>query len=310
MEQGNPQDQLEADPPPAPAARPAVKRPKIQKYDGVVSEVIRETPDTVTLVLETGKEPHEYEAGHFLTVDPHQYPILAGYTAFLEDQKKRKEPPRAYSMCSAPHEKYVAFTVKEELYVSGSTKYPPLLSPLLVRMTAGTPMIFTGFTGPYTLPRDVESRTDHVLHVCAGSGIVPNYSIIKYSLREHPKIRHTLVYSNRTWDDIIYRDALTALAAQHPDRLRIVHTLTREKNPDRFGADVRTGRVDLTLLQEVTPDPSAAIAVTCGPGLSTFEKAAAREKGETPAPRFLETVLDALEALGITKDRLVKESYG
>jgi len=73
-------------------------------------------------------------------------------------------------------------TVKEERYVTGLTQYPPLLSPLLVkRIPRGTRLIVTGFTGPYTLPDDIESKTDHVVHVCAGSGSVPNFAILKYA---------------------------------------------------------------------------------------------------------------------------------
>ena len=79
----------------------------------MVADVIRETPDTTTLVLFTGNERLEYEAGHFLTVDPHQFEGLERFVSFLEDLKGKKEPPRAYSMSSAPHECYIAITVKE-----------------------------------------------------------------------------------------------------------------------------------------------------------------------------------------------------
>ena len=98
----------------------------------MVADVIVETPDTATLVLFTGNERLDYLPGHFLTIDPHQFEGLERFIAFLEDLKGRKEPPRAYSMASSPHEKYLAVTVKEERYVTGLTQYPPLLSPLLV----------------------------------------------------------------------------------------------------------------------------------------------------------------------------------
>ena len=52
--------------------------------------------------------------------------------------KGKREPPRAYSMCSSPHERYLAVTVKEERYLSGTTKFPPLLSPLLRSETSTT----------------------------------------------------------------------------------------------------------------------------------------------------------------------------
>src|SRR5436189_470220 len=196
---------------------------RIKELEVMVADVVVETPDTSTLVFFTGNDHLEYVAGHFLTIDPHQFESLERFIAFFEDGKGKKEPPRAYSMCSAPHERYLAVTAKEERYVSGQTKYPPLLSPLLVRRTVrGMKMTITGFTGPYTLPDDVESQTDHVVHVCAGSGSVPNFAILKHALSHHGRLRHTLVYSNKTWDDVIYRRALEALAARHPDRLRVI----------------------------------------------------------------------------------------
>ena len=123
----------------------------------MVADVIVETPDTSTLVLFTGNDRLDYKAGHFLTIDPHQFEALDRFTCFLEHLKGKAEPPRAYSMCSAPHERYLAVTVKEERFVPNVTKYPPLLSPLLVKRTVrGMGLVVTGFTGPYTLPADVD----------------------------------------------------------------------------------------------------------------------------------------------------------
>jgi 3-ketosteroid 9alpha-monooxygenase subunit B len=158
---------------------------RIKELEKMVADVIVETPDTTTLVLFTGNDRLEYRAGHFLTIDPHQFEALERFLAFLEDPKGRKEPPRAYSLSSAPHERHLAVTVKEERYVSGVAQFPPLLSPLLVKRTVkGMRPVVTGFTGPYTLPSDVEPQTDHIVHICAGSGSVPNYSILKFAL-EH-----------------------------------------------------------------------------------------------------------------------------
>ena len=215
-------------------------------------------------------------------------------------------------MSSAPHEKHLAFTVKEERYTSGSTKYPPLLSPLLVRRTArGARLTVTGFTGPYTLPEDIGTRTDHIVHVCAGSGIVPNYSILKHALRHHPNLRHTLVYSNRTWTDTIFGRELNELEAEHGDRLRVVHTLTRQPAGAAAPArEVRSGRVSATLLREVIEDPAACRVFLCGPAVSTWDKKAAREQGREPAPRFLEGALAALEEIGVPKAHVTRESYG
>jgi ferredoxin-NADP reductase len=171
-------------------------------------------------------------------------------------------------------------------------------------------LVVTGFTGPYTLPDDVMSQTDHLVHVCAGSGSVPNLSILKFALAHHPTLRHTFIYSNKTWSDVIYRETLAKLAAAHPDRLTVVHCLTREQDPAVFGPGMRKGRVDTALLAELIPDPTACLVYLCGPGISKFDREAAREQGTTPQPRFIEAALTSLQTVGVPGKRIKRESYG
>lgn len=293
---------------PASAALPGRKR--VREHEAVVADVLRETRDTVTIVLDLD-ERAEYAAGHFLTIDPHQFEELQDLVAYFEEVKRRREPVRAYSMCSSPLEPRVAVTVKEERYVRGTTRYPPILSPYLVRRVApGLPMRVVGFTGAYVLPPDVEDRTDHLVHVVAGSGSVPNYAILKYALAAHRGLRHTFVYANKTWDDVIFRDALLVLEERFPDRLHVVHAITREERAERHGPGVRRGRVTPELLREVIPDPAACLVYACGPANGPFERAAARERGEAPAPRFIESVLASLAEIGVPKDRVKTEAWG
>lgn len=292
-----------------PTAAPGRKR--IKKLEVMVADVIRETPEAATLLLFTGNDRLEYQAGHFLTIDPHQFPAIARFTAYFEDVKGRREPQRAYSLSSAPHEDYLAITVKEEAYTSGVTAYPPLLSPLLVfRTPRGTRMTVTGFSGPYVLPDDIEAQTDHLVHVCAGSGSVPNFSILKSALAQDLRLRHTFVYGNKTFEDIIFRRQLEDLAGEHPDRVTLVHALSREPEAERHGPGYRSGRVDEALLRELIPDPGSVVVFACGPGISTWDRRRAKEESTEPRPRFLESVLAALESLGVPAERVHNESYG
>ena len=285
-------------------------RQRLREFEVRVTEVIWETADSVTLVFDAGDEPMDYKAGQFLSIRPQQIEVLKGIAAYFEEAKGKKEPARAYSMTSAPHEP-LAITIKEELFVSGTTKYPPLLSPFLVwGVRTGMTLKVTGFGGPYALPADIESETDHIVHICAGSGIVPNYSIVKDALHRNLKLRHTLIYGNKTWEDVIFRDAFARLAAAHPDRLRVVHTLSREQPTAAMAGDVRYGRVGAELIGEFCPEPRAIRVFTCGPANGPFERKAAREKGEELKPRFLETTLESLNAVGVPKEHVHRESYG
>ena len=274
-----------------------------------VVHVRRDTPDTTTLFMSAGDGPIEYQAGHFCTIDPHQFGELEHFTAYLEDQKGQREKPRAYSMASAPHEEHLAITIKEERYESGETPYPPLLSPLLTYyIQEGRQLVISGFTGAYTFPADVCERTEHIVHVCAGSGIVPNRSLIKESLHRGDPLRHTLLFSNKTRGDVIYFEEFEELRTQYPDQLDVIHCITREDPSGIRGA--RQGRISGELLREVAPDPSKVMAYSCGPGITPYERRAARAKGETPEPRFVENMVALLQEHGLDKKQIRQESWG
>ncbi len=286
-------------------------RSRIKELEVMVSEVKWEAPDTVTLVLFTGNDKLNYEPGNFLTIAPQQFGALERWVAYLQDLKGKKEPPRAYSLASSPDEKYIAITVKEERYTSGVTQYPPLLSPILaLRTPPGTKMVVTGFTGPYKLTDEICQQNDEIVHICAGSGIVPSFSIIKHDLRVNENLKHTLVYSNKKHEDIIFDQDLAELQRQFPDRLKVIHTLTREDDPSSFGQDIRGGRISKALLDEALVTPERRVVFVCGPDHHPWQKKEAKEKGETLPPSFLQSALGFLDELGVTKDQITKESYG
>lgn len=288
-----------------------VERVKPRPIELCVEERVMESPDTVTLVFATTPETLSYRAGQFLTIDPRQFAACRPALAYLEHQKGKREMPRAYSMASAPHEPRLAITIKEESYEPGTHPHPPLLSPFLVHACfPGVRMTAVGFTGPYTLPPDVEQRTGHILHIVAGSGAVPNYSMLKDSLHRHPKLRHTFLSSNRSWADICFRDSLLALERAHPDRLKVINTLTRQEDFSGTTGTVRQGRVTAALLEELLPDPGTAFAYVCGPAITAWERRAALESKTAATPRFLESTLQLLLARGLTPDRVKRESYG
>jgi ferredoxin-NADP reductase len=71
-----------------------------------------------------------------------------------------------------------------------------------------------------------------------------------------------LLYSSRSYGEIIYRDELARLAATG-EGLRVVHTLTRGAPVDWHGY---RRRIDREMLAEVAPDPRLWPQVfVCGP---------------------------------------------
>ena len=69
-----------------------------------------------------------------------------------------------------------------------------------------------------------------------------------------------LLFSSRSWDDVIYRDELERLDG---NGLRVVHALTRSQPPGWTGY---ARRVDAEMLAEVGPDPAERpLVYVCGP---------------------------------------------
>lgn len=276
----------------------------VGRFETVVREVVRETADAVTLVLDPGQEV-AYRAGQFLSIDPHALEATRERAREVEERKGRKERPRAYSLASAPHEAHLAITVKAE----EEGAYPSVLSPWLVDgARPGDRIPVTGFSGLYTIPDELPAGA-HVVHLCAGSGIVPNWSMIKDALHRELPYPQTLVFSNRKWSDVLFARPLTELAAKKRDRLEVVHALTRECTaPD--GVRVVPRRIDAELLRELIPDLGNAWFFVCGPSVPTWERQAARARGEKPAPRFLECLKSVLtDELGIDRRRVWSEGW-
>lgn len=272
-------------------------------FEAVIRDVLPETPDTVTLLLEIA-DPPPYRAGQFLSIDPLQMPALAPLAGELAEKKGRKERPRAYSLASAPHEPLVAITVKED----PPGEFPALLSPWLVHQAKpGDRLPCIGFSGFYCLPDDLAADT-HVVHLCAGSGIVPNFGILKDAVHRGLPQHHTLLYSSRRWEDVIFREGLTMLPRTHGGQVKVVHALTRDQAAPP-ATTVHPARIDDRLIRDHVPDLAKALFLLCGPSIPTHEKRAAKARGETPPPRFLESTKALLEGLGVDRKHILSEGW-
>ena len=286
------------------------RRRKVREIQAVVADVREETHDAASLLLDIGDEERDYKAGQFITIDPHQFGFLEQVIAYLEEVKGTREKPRAYSMGSAPHEPHILITVKEEQFWPGESKYPPVLSPPLSRhCPPGTTLTISGFTGPYAIPQDAGQKADTVLHLCAGSGIVPNFGLIKDSIHRGDDLHHVLLYSSKTRSDIFYYDQFAALAAAHSEQLTVLHSLTRE-DPHQIEPASRKGRLDAELIKSYVKDLDRTLVYCCGPGVLPWERKEARERDEEPAPKFVETMIQILHELGFDKRQIKQESWG
>lgn len=83
--------------------------------------------------------------------------------------------------------------------------------------------------------------------VAAGSGITPVLSIAWTVLEVEPASEVVLVYGNRTSGDVMFLEELADLKDRFPDRLQVLHVLSREEQE----SELLSGRIDRDRLQRL-----------------------------------------------------------
>jgi ferredoxin-NADP reductase len=231
-----------------------------------VADTVTETPRVRTLVLDVPDWPG-HRAGQHVDV---RLTAEDGYQA-----------ERSYSLASAPGDPPALAVERLE---DGE------VSPYLVDgVVPGDRFELRGPIGGYFVWEAADAADDPLLLVAGGSGVVPLMSMIRHRDAAGSTVPTRLLYSSRTFDDIIYRDELDELGSRGAS-LEVVHTLTRAQPPGWTG---RSGRIDLGLLREVAFAPSENPRVfVCGP------------------TSFVEAVADSLVGLGHRPGRIRTERFG
>ena len=217
-------------------------------------------------------------------------------------------------MASLPTDEDVVITIKPEEYHPDEGEYPPLLSPLLgSTKLEGRQIEFQGYTGAYILKKGYEQNCKEVLHIVSGSGVVPNFALIRDELEneKNPEVVHTFVDINKTRADIIYRDALEDLAQKYPDRLNLHHFITREEfESPPSKTNWHQGRPTKDDYQSMIRDWTTVLVFSCGAGITKWQRKKAKAEGLDPSPRFLEGIQTVMAELGVDRKRFKKEAYG
>jgi len=241
-------------------ARTALRR-RLTWQTAAVTSVTRETASVVTIQLDPPDWPG-HRAGQHLDV---RLTAEDGYTA-----------EREYSIASAPGEP-VAITV--ERLEDGE------VSPYLTGdLRAGDELELRGPVGGYFVWEPGEGGP--LMLLAGGSGVVPLRSILRHRQRTGSGVPARLLYSARSWEDVIYRDEL----GQHHDGVQASYTLTRSQPAGWTG---HTGRINQALLAEVAwPAEARPLAYICGP------------------TSFVETAAAALVGLGYPPERVKTERFG
>jgi ferredoxin-NADP reductase len=230
-----------------------------------VIEVVPETPRTKSLVLEVpGWEGHK--AGQHVDV---RLTAEDGYQA-----------QRSYSIASAPEDERLILTV-DRLDDGEVSIY---LTDVLM---AGDKLELRGPIGGYFTWEAGDGGP--LFLVGGGSGIAPLMAMIRHRAAAGSDVPTRLLYSSRSYEEIIFREELETLGAREAS-LEIFHTLTRSRPEGWSGYD---RRIDAAMLREVALSPDEnPLAFVCGP------------------TSFVEGVADALVSLGHDPARVKTERFG
>ena len=108
-------------------------------------------------------------------------------------------------------------------------------------------------------------RTRHHLAIAAGSGITPVLSIVSAVLEQERGSPVTLLYGNRRTSSVMFLEELADLKNLFPDRLQLVHVLSREPQD----VELFTGRLDpqriSRILTALAPVETVDEWYLCGP---------------------------------------------
>jgi ferredoxin-NADP reductase len=229
------------------------------KFETNVKEIIPRTHNVTSFRFPRPAELN-YKAGQFLFV-----------TFKASDGK---EVSKHFSFSSSPTEKtHIEFTKK----LSDSD-----FSAVLRGLKKGDWARIDAPYGQFTF----EGEYENIGLLGGGIGITPFMGICKYCTDMHLDTKITLLYGNRTEEDIAFRKEFEALQEQN-ENLKIVFTLN-EADSKWTGA---TGFITADMIKKEIPDYKDTMFYTCGP------------------PPMVKVMEKLVEQLGLPKTQLKREYF-
>jgi ferredoxin-NADP reductase len=188
---------------------------------------------------------------------------------------------RSYSIASPPEEQPRVTLTVERLDDGEVSPY------LTEELRVGDKLELRGPIGGYFVWE--AALGGPLLLVAGGSGIVPLMAMLRHRAAVGSTVPTRLLYSSRSYADIIYRDEIDRLVGR-TTMLKVVHTLTRVQPPGWTGYQ---RRIDTDMLRDVAwPAEQHPLMYICGP---------------TP---FVETAAASLVTLGHDPGRVKTERFG
>ena len=219
-----------------------------------VKEIKKETSDTVSISFDIPaelKNVYKFTPGQYLT---------------LKLEVNNEECRRSYSICSSSDEDITVAVKKVENGVVST--YLNEVLKVNDKIDVMTP------EGNFTLQADQINKRKFVAFA-AGSGITPIMSMIKQLKIDEVESSFTLFYSNKTDNDVIFKDTLEELAG---DKLKVNYIYSRQKiNNPLFEGRISKSKATELIKADLSCLNADAFYL-CGPEEMIFNVKAALEE--------------------------------
>ena len=241
----------------------------VERLTYVVKEVIDETRDVKTIRIAP-------ERGAIFDFKPGQFVNLA-----VSVKEGAPLVARPYSMSSTPTNKQHLSLTYKIVDREGS------FSQLLKKLRPGDRVFITGPFGVFTLD---PSKHKDVIMIAGGVGITPFHSMVSYCTEKGLANKLTLLYSNKTHEDVIFYKELMELEKRNPN-FRCVCTVSREDGSE--GWTGMRGRFDAEAIKSHAGGSlEGKYFMICG------------------SNAFVKAFKDLLLGMGIAKDHVLYELFG
>ncbi len=176
-----------------------------------------------------------------------EFSFTHGQHVSLRCEAAGDDTRRSYSICSAAGSGHLRVAVKR---LPGGI----FSAFALEQLRAGDVVEVVTPIGHFNTPLDPLHTTSYAM-IAAGSGIAPILSNLSTILAVEPHSSVTLIYGNRTVNDIMFLEELEDLKNRFPERFALYHVLSREEQDvELFHGHIDAERVSRFLDQLVRPD--------------------------------------------------------
>jgi len=212
-----------------------------------LKQIVPQTPEAASFVFVPDEFPSFLPGQHISLRLIHHKPDYRGTV-------------RQFTVSSSPTEKGI-LTVTTKKGVSS-------FKQALFSLTPGAVVEARGPGGQFLFE---SGSTGHHLMIAGGIGVTPFRSMVKYWLDQKLTDPITLIYSNRSEAEVVFRQELDSWVASR-SKLTVVYTLTQP--PTEPGWAGYRGRINEELIKTSLPAWRKATCYICGPPVMVSAMAA------------------------------------